>query len=180
MYDKHSWLLICNEFSIFMKYSYALSVQPRSSEIWSGSKISFVCHRYNSENWITTNTKTNRFVSLAIWTSQVEMHSPSAERGKVQARHLRFDQILGATEETVFVGHRRHDRTVGRQRRTGVRVVVSVFVVVIVVVGGITVVRHGRFGVSFRIPAEHEWTLATRLDGRSRNVTTRMRARRKQ
>lgn len=68
---------------------------------------------------------------------------------------LRFDQVLGAAEEAMFVGHRGHYGTVWRQRRTGVRVVVLVFVTVIVLhvgQGG----RSGRLGVSFRIPVERE------------------------
>lgn len=49
------------------------------------------------------------------------------------AWHSRFDQVLSAAVKAVFVGHRRHHRAVGRDRRTDLRTVVVLVLVDIIV-----------------------------------------------
>lgn len=74
-------------------------------------------------------------------------------------RYLRFDQVLGAAVEAVFVRHRRHDRAVGRDRRADVRLVVVVVTVDTVVFHlghpGRRRRRAGRFRVPFRVPVRN-------------------------
>lgn len=54
-------------------------------------------------------------------------------RGRGLGAHSRFDQVLGAAVEAVFVGHRRHHRAVGRDRRADLRTVVVLVLVGVIV-----------------------------------------------